>query len=208
MARSGEQAVGETGRMRLKPQERRDQVIEAATEIISRQGLWGFSVHQVAKELGLTEPAVIYHFKNKVGLLVAVLEHRDQLDLEYSAERMGVTYQDLYDGNVSLGLRQITETSMERNVQQPEIVRLYMILQGESLSKTHPAYEYYQERERRAVGRMTLAAARDGFENPEHEGRVAISMMDGLQTRWLRDLDHVDLVAEWREFADSRWGSR
>lgn len=92
----------------------------------SQNGFWGFSVRQVAEACGLTEPAVIYHFKNKVGLLIAVLEHRDREDMATFAHSLGVEPEDMWSGNAQFGIRDICAALMERNAAQPEMVRLYI----------------------------------------------------------------------------------
>ena len=53
----------------------------------------------------MTEPAVIYHFKNKVGLLIAVLEHRDREDMATFAHSLGVEPEDMWSGNAQFGSR-------------------------------------------------------------------------------------------------------
>ena len=191
---------------RLDPAERREQIISQATSIIARHGYWGFSVRQVAEACGLTEPAVIYHFKNKVGLLTAVLEHRDREDMSMFAHRLGVEAEDVWGGKVQFGLRDICDALMGRNAGQPEIVRLYTVLQGEALEPRHPAYDYYHAREQRVLRILARAAEYDGIAEPDREARVVLGMMDGIQLRWLHDLEHVDLTADWAAFAGERWG--
>nr|WP_321981878.1 hypothetical protein [uncultured Cohaesibacter sp.] len=33
---------------------------------------------------------------------------------------------------------------------------------------------------------------------PQAQGRLLLSLMDGVQLRWLRDIANVDLIAEWK----------
>lgn len=190
---------------RLNPQERREQVIEVATSIIAKHGYWGFSVRQVAEECGLTEPAVIYHFKNKTGLLTSVLEHRDESDMAAFAHKLGVEANDVWDESVDFGICDICDAMMERNAGQPEIVRLYTVLQGEALELRHPAHNYFMNREQRVLRILTRAAKFSRLKHPEQEACFALSMMDGIQLRWLHNLNGIDLLQEWRAFAQSRW---
>ncbi|ETY70628.1 TetR family transcriptional regulator [Bifidobacterium moukalabense DSM 27321] len=204
-AKSEKEPEGSQTHSRLGPAERREQIIDAASQLISRNGFWGFSVRQVAAQCDLTEPAVIYHFKNKVGLLIAVLERRDREDMAQYSHSLGVEPEEIWNGDVRFGIRSICDVLMARNAKQPEIVRLYTILQGESLSDHHPAYEYYQKRERRVISMLTRAAEYDGLERPRQEARMALSVMDGIQLRWLRDPEGVDLMSLWHAYADARW---
>ena len=88
---------------------------------------------------------------------------------------------------------------VRRNAEQPEVVRLYALLSAESLQPGHPVHEYFREREERALG--TFASARIASGGGAQLARLVLAAMDGLQLRWLRDPDGVDLVQEWRAAA-------
>jgi TetR/AcrR family transcriptional regulator, fatty acid metabolism regulator protein len=49
-------------------------IIKAAMDIISREGYSKCTIRNVASRVGVTEPAVYRHFKNKLELLVQILE--------------------------------------------------------------------------------------------------------------------------------------
>ncbi len=183
-------------RLRLLPADRRIQVIEAATRLIGERGFWGVSVHDIADACGITDAGLLHHFGTKDRLLIAVLERRDRVDDESLAERLGIAPADLYEAVRDLPLADVCAAVVARNAQQPEIVRLYSVLNAESLTPAHPAHDYFIAREARVIA---------FFGSPRSElhpdravrGRQVIAMMDGIQLRWLRDLEHIDLVAEW-----------
>lgn len=187
-------------RTRLSVEERKSQIIEAAATLIAEHGFWGFTMRQVAEACHLTEPAVVYHFKSKSELLVEVLARRDEADLKNLAAHLGITYEDLWADPAPFGLVDLCDTLVQKNAQQPEIVRLYTVMQGESLSRHHPAYQYYQDREEWATAMFARAAAHDALTDPVREGRVVFAQMDGLQLRWLRSPETIDLVSEWGAF--------
>lgn len=197
--------VFDTGneRVRLTAIERRQQIIEKATVVIGANGYWGFTIRQVAQACSLTEPAVLYHFKSKENLMVAVLMHRDEVDMTSVAQQMGLTEPDLWKEPAQFSLREFCHAAMVANTNQPEIVRLYTVLQAESLSSKHPAYAYFQDREAWVINLFTRAAIHEGLDNPERIAKIFLAQMDGIQIRWLRDMEHVDLVAEWDHFAAS-----
>lgn len=41
-----------------------------------------------------------------------------------------------------------------------------------------------------------------GADNAEHLARHVLAMMDGLQLRWLRKPDQIDLLDEWNSLFD------
>ena len=82
----------EAGRDRAQPvtaQERRDQILEAATVLIARRGYHNVRVSDIARYCGTSTATVHYHFPSKEAALHAALEYyaqrfRAQLDEEFS----------------------------------------------------------------------------------------------------------------------------
>lgn len=181
-------------------EERKEQILDAATHIIGNNGYWGFTVRQVAEACKLTEPAILYHFKNKEKLLVAVLSRRDDIDLHNMASELHIGIDDLWVDPTEFGLWDLCQAAVKQNSKQPELVRLYTIMQGESLNSEHPAYAYFQNRERWATSLFARAAKHDGYPDPLSTAQFVLSEMDGIQIRWLRDLGHFDLLASWAAF--------
>ncbi|XVU21104.1 TetR/AcrR family transcriptional regulator [Actinoplanes sp. CA-054009] len=169
-------------RARLPAAERRKQIVEVTSRLIGEYGFWGLSMQDVADGCGLTVPGLLHHVGSKEGLLIAVLEERDKSDM---SELEGAT------------LRDLCAALVRRNARQPEIVRLFAVLDAESLAPDHPAHDYFRTRERRAVESFTELAGGD-----ETLARQVVAMMDGLQIQWLRWPDQVDLVRAWDEAAE------
>ena len=183
-------------RARLPAAERRRQILEVTTRLIAERGFWGLSMQDVADDCGLTVPGLLHHVGSKDSLLVAVLEHRDEADAQSLAGELGVPVDRFWtDGPGLVTLPQVCAALVRRNAGQPEIVRLFAVLEAESLAPDHPAHAYFQARQRRILD--TLA----GLVPPPADGRVVasqvIALMDGLQIQWLREPGAVDLVAAW-----------
>ncbi|MFJ9626277.1 TetR family transcriptional regulator C-terminal domain-containing protein [Streptomyces sp. NPDC091280] len=81
----------DTGRDRAQPvtaQERRDQILEAATVLIARRGYHNVRVSDIARYCGTSTATVHYHFPSKEATLHAALEYyarrfRTRLDEEF-----------------------------------------------------------------------------------------------------------------------------
>lgn len=54
--------------------ERQQEIIATALELITEKGIQGFTIKNLAKELGITEPAIYRHFENKIQILIALLD--------------------------------------------------------------------------------------------------------------------------------------
>ncbi len=176
-------------RTRLPAPERRRQIITAATRLVAERGFWGLSMHDVAAACGLTVPGLLHHVGSKDGLLIAILEHRDAEDARALTE--------LLDGPAPT-LPELCAAVVRRNAGQPEIVRLFAVLQAESLTPDHPAHDYFVARQQRILQELTALAkdaigadttdadTADAIGAPEVLARRIIALMDGVQLQWLR----------------------
>ena len=66
---------------RLPPEQRREQLIDAALSVILEQGYSGVSIEAIAKAAGVTRPVVYDHFPNLGWLLHALIEREEQYSL-------------------------------------------------------------------------------------------------------------------------------
>jgi AcrR family transcriptional regulator len=193
-------------RLRLPAAERRRLIMEAAAELIAERGFWGLSLQDVADRCGLTVPGVLRHVGSKAGLLLGLLSHRDLEDARSLRTQLDVGQDLLPDdwadgGPEGVDLRQLCSATVRRNARQPEIVRLFTVLQAESLAPSHPAHAYFAQRQARALSAFTALAA-NVSDRPETLALHIVAMMDGLQLQWLREPGSVDLVAEWESAAE------
>ena len=52
---------------------RQQEIIEASLELISTIGIQGFTIKNLSKKIGITEPAIYRHYENKISILLAIL---------------------------------------------------------------------------------------------------------------------------------------
>src|ERR671937_986443 len=71
---------------RLPPAQRREQLIDAALEVILERGYARISIEAIARAAGITRPVVYDHFPNLNRLLHAVIEREERISLEQLAE--------------------------------------------------------------------------------------------------------------------------
>ena len=67
---------------RMPPEQRREQLIDAALSVILEQGYSGVSIEAVARTAGVTRPVVYDHFLNLGRLLHALVEREEHIALE------------------------------------------------------------------------------------------------------------------------------
>jgi AcrR family transcriptional regulator len=63
---------------RLPPEQRREQLLDAALDVITHQGYAGISIEAVARLAGVTRPVVYDHFPNLGRLLHALVEREER----------------------------------------------------------------------------------------------------------------------------------
>ena len=70
----------------MAPEQRREQLIDAALDVILERGYGGVSIEAIAREAGITRPVVYDHFPNLNRLLHAVIEREERIALDQLAE--------------------------------------------------------------------------------------------------------------------------
>ncbi|GAA4783049.1 TetR/AcrR family transcriptional regulator [Microbacterium gilvum] len=172
-----------------KTAERREQILDAAFEVFSKNGYSASSVNEIARTVGITQTGVLHHFSGgKTELLRAVLERRDQAAEGLLDHRTGRDF--------LAALVDISRTQRE----QRGVVQLYTILAAEATDPGHPARPYFTERFARIADAVTAAyeqvraegGLRDGVD-PRRAAVSTLSSVEGLQLLWLNGLD-VDIA--------------
>lgn len=59
---------------RLPSDERKNQVVEVTLQLVARYGVQGTTLHRIAREIGVTHPALYAHFENRREILLAALD--------------------------------------------------------------------------------------------------------------------------------------
>jgi hypothetical protein len=81
-------------------------------------------------------------------------------------------------------------------IKQPEIVRLYAVLQAEALDEIHPAHDYFVQRESWIMDQFAKIVMGD-VDDPPSTARLLVAMINGLEQQWLRANQSFDLLAAW-----------
>jgi len=178
---------------------RRTAILEAATDVFGARGYKSGSLVEIAEKVGMTHAGILHHYGSKAQLLLAVLAHRDEADLERLAEHRLPVGADYLDHLVH---------TAEHSADRVGVIRTYAVLSAESVTGDHPARQFFRDRfaglrERVAVD-LGLAVGAD-----PHDDRVAaaaaaiVAVTDGLQVQWLLDPDNVNMPTAVRLVIDA-----
>ncbi|MDF7800112.1 TetR/AcrR family transcriptional regulator [Pontiellaceae bacterium B1224] len=75
---------------------RGEQIVDEAIELLSSGGLPALTTKNLAKAVGVSEPALYRHFKNKMDILTAIL-NRQEKNMPRLFERMAAQYESPLD---------------------------------------------------------------------------------------------------------------
>lgn len=188
-------------RVRAKPEHRREQILEEAVRLIGELGYYGFTIQELAQRCQLSNPGLLHYFGSKEALLIALLVDRDRRDAEAVTSIAGVSRRG--ETEPTLTLRQVFDlfrATVVRNASQPELVRLYAVLQAEALNIDHPAHDYFTARKARTIDAFARMVA-PYVADPRSTALQLTAMMGGLEQEWLRTDGGFDIVAEWDRVA-------
>jgi AcrR family transcriptional regulator len=179
----------ETGRGYAKGRAKRSEILDQAMALFGEAGYRGASLREIAARCGLSHPGLLHHFPTKQSLLLAVLEHRDEVDARLVSGRSGLAF-----------LRGLVELAA-LNATRPGIVELFTVLSAEATAADHPAHSYFTRRYQLTVRTIELAFERaraDGVLQPGIEPAAAarqfVALMDGLQIQWLLSNRRLDMA--------------
>lgn len=177
-----------------KGTERREQIIQTATDVFATEGFEGTALKRVAELVGVKEATLFHYFRGKQELLTAVLAERDRRGLPDGGEH-------------ETGLRLMAPIAA-RNRRQPGLTTLYAVASATACDPAHDSHSYFQERfatlvqalledieTRQAAGEVRTDVSATDL------ARLVVAVSDGLQLQWLYDKD-VDMAGGLSTFTN------
>jgi AcrR family transcriptional regulator len=179
--------------------ERRQGIVEAATQVFAEVGYNGGSLRGISDRVGVSSASLVQYFGSKEGLLMAVLK-------EWGHQAHAIGARDLH------GLAWISSIreAMRYNVHHRGLVDLLLTLTTEASHPAHPARPFIRERYIAIIaefGRHLREAVDAGEVLPltdaeiEREARLFFAVMDGIELQWLID-PSVDVVGVFDHHVD------
>jgi AcrR family transcriptional regulator len=175
---------------------RRQAIVDAAVTLFATNGYRGTSVAAVAEAAGVTDAGVLYHFKTKADLLLAVLLAHD--------ERYAAMFRD--GGGDDLGRARAWGEVMEEDV---DLTALLVTLSAEHLRDDSPTNAYFRARYevvRSTYVAMFESAARAGIirddVDAEAEAIHLVALMDGLRLQWFFSDGAISIADALRRHVD------
>jgi len=151
--------------------EKQKKILHAALELFARDGFHTTSTSKVATHAGVSEGLIFRHFKNKEGLLEALLTEGE--------ERARVLFADI-----------VLETDPKKVIRKTLDLVLNITADNEDIEFWKLQYKIKWETEQYSEHKMeplhmalSNAFAKLGYESPEQEATLLLIVNDGLATR-------------------------
>lgn len=168
---------------------KREEILDAALEEFARRGYDRTSMREIARLAGLSQAGLLHYFSSKEELFLSVLRRRDDRATEPDE------YSHVH--SVSRLLR-----AVDRNADEPGLVRLFVSMSAESVDGDGVAHEFFVERYRWLMEEIAgdiraqqVAGDVSPAIDPEDAASILVAVADGLQLQWLLNPDGVDMGA-------------
>lgn len=118
-------------KVRVSGEERRRQIIEAATTLFSRKGFRGTTTREITRAVGVSEAMLFKHFATKEELYAAIIEAKSHVE-----ELMDTVVEAAERGDDAEVLRTLAREMIVRTRTDPTLMRLtfFSALEGHALS--------------------------------------------------------------------------
>ncbi len=152
--------------------EKKEKILLAALELFARDGFKTTSTSKVAKHAGVSEGLIFRHFRNKDGLLQAILKEGE--------ERIKVLFSDIvFETEPESVIHKTLEMMSSGNLSTGELE--FWKLQYKIKWELEQYGEHKMEPLQLA---LTSAFKKLGYEEPEKEAMMLLLELDGLATRY------------------------
>lgn len=174
---------------------RRAQIIKAAYAVAASKGLDGFTVRDVAHKAGISHGLVLFHFKTRQQLIIALLDW-----LLATTTVLHIT-DDIARVTEPLDrLHGLLRTEMDRLSREPRRIRLFFDFWAKGIrhaairSKMRRELARYREAFRPIAGEVLASEpARFPDVSPEGLAAVAVSFIKGCAVQAMIDPEHFDI---------------
>ncbi len=171
------------GRIQQIGEESRQRILDAAEELFSTRGYIETSLADVAERSGISRGSIPWHFENKAGLLMAVVERATATSSQEIAPGLD-------------NLEQATAAIADR-MRQPHMGLLHMLL-GEATKPDSPirdSYVAYHDRDRATIRQWITDSQWVDLPGIDQETLAILiySLFIGIHLQWRISPEQIDL---------------
>lgn len=187
------------GQLKVAPT-RVEQILAATVLLVGEHGCSGFTIQEVADRCRITGAGVMHHFKTKDQLLVAVMRHIEEREVGRMALLASLASEGAARTAPSKSaVVDFLRVMMSSAAAEPDLCRVHLVVQVESLNPRHPGHDYVRGREQLTLQLLEKLLA-PFVTAPASAALQLLAVRDGMMQQWLRENCAFDLKAEWECF--------
>jgi len=166
--------------------DKQEKILTAALELFAKEGYSATSTSKIAKRAGVSEGLIFRHFKNKEGLLQAIIGQAE--------EKLKQVFSDIiFESDPKEVIRKtlIISKKFVENKAEADFWKLQYKIKWE--------IEYYGDQKMEPLElALTNAFEKLGYTSPRLEARLLLINLDGLATRFFLQEDfNVDEIVDY-----------
>lgn len=178
-----------------KPHENaREKILEAAFNLFAVKGYLSTSVGSIAEEAALSKGLIYYYFTSKEDILNAIFELMMKESTAMFKDRDILSPRQL--------LKQVVSYSFNAIHRQTNVLKLIMALMAQPKVVKGLMNELETVR-KEWMGELAKAFEALGYENPELEGYLLCSMLDGIALAYISQQNYP--LREMQDFIEMKY---
>jgi AcrR family transcriptional regulator len=187
------------GAQRRRGLDRRQAMVLAGIELVGERGPNAVTLKDIGRRVGTSHAAVLYHFRSRTELLLAVLEARD--------EENRAAWERVFAPGGLEALRTLPQVA-RLVLEQTNFTKLRLVLAAECLGDDHVGRyfqrRYHWMRSGLAHALRTAQQRGDARADLDVDARAAeiAAFMDGIALQHLLEPGSVDIVAVYADFVE------
>ena len=166
--------------------ERKDQIVRATVECITKHGYHNFSMQDVARTAGVSKGIIHYYFLNKDDLMMSVLD-RVAGDIE---NILAADMESLTDPIQKLRIFMAVSFDIVRSTKEYYQVNMDFWTQINQKKEVRQVISRHYSKFRDSCARVIEEGVTKGVfkgVNPQHYASLVIAIIDGVSLQWLFD---------------------
>jgi AcrR family transcriptional regulator len=184
------------GRTRETAAVRRAKILDAAMCLIGERGYYGFTIQELGRRCGLSNPGLLHYFPSKQDVLLGVLHELEVREAEFMEPLAQMAFHASADRPSQMTLH-ILLTMVDRATANPKLARVLVGLHAEALDPSHPAHSWWREREAKTLTFLS-SLLRPVVTDPDMTARLVLACMDGLFLQWLSARQEEYATLDWQ----------
>lgn len=175
---------------------RQQQIIEESIRLISERGIQELTIKNISEQIGITEPALYRHFKNKMDIILSILEHFEQNTKKFFDRLVPQPDESAIDSVETIFLMRIqgfaNNPALASVIFSEELFRNYPAL----TDKVRQIMNLHQSKLQELLQHAQMTGQFDITIPPDHIGIIILGALRLLVTRWRLSKYSFDLMQE------------